>query len=211
MMKTLHKLILPVVAICMGACDIPNDIPYPIVEGRITAFEVEGQCGASGKGEGSATINKATRTVSLYVCDSVNIKRLKVNRIELKSETKNPDVNYQEEIALLPDSSACLNFARFPRRGFNAPGYQKDTRMDFSQDVKFTLTTYQDYEWTVSVKQIINREVEVENQVGNAVIAPITHNVVIYVKKEQNLRKVKVNRFSLGGVNGKVTPDPTEQ
>lgn len=211
MMKTLHKLILPVVTICMGACDIPNDIPYPVVEGRITAFEVEGQCGESGKGEGSATIDKDARTVSLYVCDTVNIKRLKVNRIELRSETKNPDVNYQEEIALLPDSSACLNFARFPRRGFNAPGYQKDTRMDFSQDVKFTLTTYQNYEWTVSVKQIVSREVDVENQVGNAVIDPITHNVVIYVKKEQNLRKVKVNRFSLGGVNGKVTPDPTEQ
>ena len=70
MIKALHKLIPLVITACFAACEVPNDIPYPIVEGRITAFEVEGQCGASGKGEGSATIDKDTRTVSLYVCDT---------------------------------------------------------------------------------------------------------------------------------------------
>lgn len=211
MIKALHKLIPLVITACFAACEVPNDIPYPIVEGRITAFEVEGQCGASGKGEGSATIDKDTRTVSLYVCDTVDVKRLKVNRIELKSETKNPDVDYKDEIALLPDSAACLDFARFPRKGFNAPGSHQDTRMDFSQKVKFTLTTYQDYEWTVNVEQVVNREVEVENQVGNAVIDPITHNVVVYVKKGQSLKLLKVSKFSLGGEHGKVSPDPTTQ
>ncbi len=211
MIKALHKLIPLVITACFAACEVPNDIPYPIVEGRITAFEVEGQCGASGKGEGSATIDKDTRTVSLYVCDTVDVKRLKVNRIELKSETKNPDVDYKDEIALLPDSAACLDFARFPRKGFNAPGSHHDTRMDFSQKVKFTLTTYQDYEWAVNVEQVVNREVEMENQVGNAVIDPITHNVVVYVNKEQSLKRLKVHKFSLGGVHGKVSPDPTTQ
>lgn len=211
MKKVLYILILAFIAICFGSCDVPNDIPYPIVEGRITAFEVEGQCGGNGSGEGSATIDKDLRTVSLFVCDTVDVKKLKVKRIELKSETKNPDVNYQEEIGLMPDSAACLDFAKFPRKGFNAPGSHHDTRMDFSQKVKFILHTYQDYEWTVKVEQIVNREVEVENQVGNAVIDPITHNVVIYVNKEQSLKRLKVHKFSLGGVHGKVSPDPTAQ
>ena len=43
MKKVLYILILAFIAICFGSCDVPNDIPYPIVEGRITAFEVEGQ------------------------------------------------------------------------------------------------------------------------------------------------------------------------
>ena len=209
MKKVLYILIPVFIAICFGSCDVPNDIPYPIVEGRITAFEVEGQCGDNGSGEGSATIDKDLRTVSLFVCDTVDVKKLKVNRIELKSETKNPDVDYQEEIGLLPDSAVCLDFARFPRKGFNAPNNHQDTRMDFSQKVKFTLHTYQDYEWTVNVEQIVIREVEVENQVGNAVIDPITHNVVVYVNKEQSLKRLKVHKFSLGGVHGKVSPDPT--
>ncbi len=211
MKKVLYILIPVFIAICFGSCDVPNDIPYPIVEGRITAFEVEGQCGENGSGEGSATIDKDLRTVSLFVCDTVDVKKLKVKRIELKSETKNPDVDYKDEIALLPDSAACLDFARFPRKGFNAPGSHQDTRMDFSQKVKFILHTYQDYEWTVKVEQIVNREVEVENQVGNAVIDPITHNVVVYVNKEQSLKRLKVHKFSLGGVHGKVSPDPTAQ
>ncbi|MBR5776187.1 MAG: hypothetical protein IKY42_08040, partial [Bacteroidaceae bacterium] len=152
MKKVLYILIPVFIAICFGSCDVPNDIPYPIVEGRITAFEVEGQCGENGSGEGSATIDKDLRTVSLFVCDTVDVKKLKVKRIELKSETKNPDVDYQEEIGLLPDSAVCLDFARFPRKGFNAPSSHQDTRMDFSQKVKFTLHTYQDYEWTVKVE-----------------------------------------------------------
>ena len=209
MKKVLYILIPVFIAICFGSCDVPNDIPYPIVEGRITAFEVEGQCGENGSGEGSATIDKDLRTVSLFVCDTVDVKKLKVNRIELKSETKNPDVDYQEEIGLLPDSAVCLDFARFPRKGFNAPDSHQDTRLDFSQKVKFTLHTYQDYEWTVKVEQIVNREVEVENQVGNAVIDPVTHNVVVYVNKEQSLKRLKVHKFSLGGVHGKVSPNPT--
>ena len=211
MKKVLYILILAFIAVCFGSCDVPNDIPYPIVEGRITAFEVEGQCGENGSGEGPAAIDKDLHTVSLYVCDTVDVSRLCVNRIELKSETKNPDVNYQEEIGLMPDSAACLDFAKFPRKGFNAPNSHQDTRMDFSQKVKFTLHTYQDYEWTVNVEQIVIREVEVENQVGNAVIDPITHNVVIYVNKEQSLKRLKVHKFSLGGVHGKVSPDPTTQ
>ena len=211
MKKVLYILIPVFIAICFSSCDVPNDIPYPIVEGRITAFEVEGQCGENGSGEGSATIDKDLRTVSLFVCDTVDVKKLKVNRIELKSETKNPDVDYQEEIGLLPDSAVCLDFARFPRKGFNAPNSHQDTRMDFSQKVKFTLHTYHDYEWTVNVEQIVIREIEVENQVGNAVIDPITHNVVIYVNKEQSLKRLKVHKFSLGGVHGKVSPDPTTQ
>ena len=99
-MKKVFYILIPVfIAICFGSCDVPNDIPYPIVEGRITAFEVEGQCGENGSGEGSATIDKDLRTVSLFVCDTVDVKKLEVNRIELKSETKNPDVNYRYEYA----------------------------------------------------------------------------------------------------------------
>ena len=211
MKKVLYILIPVFIAICFGSCDVPNDIPYPIVEGRITAFEVEGQCGENGSGEGSAAIDKDLHTVSLYVCDTVDVSRLRVNRIELKSETKNPDVNYQEEIGLLPDSAVCKDFAKFPRKAFANPDSHMDTRMDFSQKVKFILHTYQDYEWTVKVEQIVNREVEVENQVGNAVIDPITHNVVIYVNKDQSLKRLKVHKFSLGGVHGKVSPDPTTQ
>ncbi len=195
----------------LAACEVPNDIPYPVVEGRITAFEVEGMCGADGRSEGSATIDKTARTVSLYVCDTVDVSKLRVTRMELKSETKNPDVDYQDEVTMLPDSAACLDYSKFPRKSFDRPMPNNDTRIDFSDEVKFTLHTYQDYEWTVNVEQIVTRVVEVENQVGNAIIDPITRNVVIYVKQDQSLKRLKVNKFSLGGIHGRVIPDPTTE
>ena len=209
-MKIFRNIITGVFVSLLAACDVPNDIPYPVVEGRITDFRVEGQCSASGNGEGTATIDKDMRTVSLYVCDTVNLKMLKVKRIEVKAETKNPDVDYKDGISILPDSTACYDFERFPRKGFDAPVGKQDTRMNFESKVAFTLHTYQDYKWTVQVEQIVNREVQVENQVGNAVIDPDTRNVVIYVKEGQSLKKLKVHKFSLGGERGSVYPDPTQ-
>ena len=208
-MKIFRNIITGVFVCLLAACDVPNDIPYPVVEGRITDFRVEGQCTASGNGEGTATIDKDMRTVSLYVCDTVNIKMLKVKRIEVKAETKNPDVDYKDGISILPDSTACYDFERFPRKGFDAPVGKQDTRMNFERKVAFTLHTYQDYKWTVQVEQVVNREVQVENQVGNTVIDPDTRNVVIYVKEGQSLKKLKVHKFSLGGERGSVYPDPT--
>jgi hypothetical protein len=72
------------------------------------------------------------------------------------------------------------------------------------------VSTYQDYEWTVKVTQIIIREIEVENQVGKAVIDPGLCNAVVYVNKSQKLSELKVNKFTLGGKSGSVSPDPSK-
>ena len=65
--------------------------------------------------------------------------------------------------------------------------------------------------WTVRVRQVVKREVEMEGQVGNAVIDPETRVVIVYVNESQNLAAIKVKKFSLGGPHGSVDPDPTKQ
>ena len=83
--------------------------------------------------------------------------------------------------------------------------------LDFSKGSQtYTLTTYQDYKWTVRVAQVLMREVQIDGQVGNAVIDPVNRNVVVYVSDKQNLKALTVRRFTLGGQHGKVSPDPTE-
>ena len=209
-----HKAIRLSVActllLALWACAIPNDIPYPVVEGRISDLAVEGQCDADGRAGGSATIDRTVRSVKVYVCDTVDIHSLKINKIEIKAESKNPDVVYEEEVLLTPDSAKCINYPLFPRKSFLTPPSGSDTRMDCSRRVRMTLTTYQDYLWTLHVEQVVKREVQMENQVGEAVIDAATHNVVVYVAKEQSLKKIKVNKFSLGGEHGSVSPDPTQ-
>lgn len=193
----------------LTACDITDNIPYPIVYGQITEFEVEGQCGENGESNYTTTIDKEQRMVTLYVCDTVDLSRLRITKITLAGTTFNPDVDYQETPALKVDSAACVRYELFPQQGFAQPMSGQDTRVDFRHDVRFVVHTYQDYAWTVRVKQVIKREIEVENQVGDAIIDPVLCNAVVYVKNEQSLKHLKVQKFSLGGQNGTVTPDPT--
>lgn len=204
------KIILWItIALVFVSCDIKDEVPYPIVYGQITEFEVEGQCGADGSAGGAAAIDKTARTVTVYVSDTVNVSSLKIKRIGLSGMTYNPDVDYNESPMVCPDSSACINYALFPKTAFAKVEDGKDTRVNFTHEVKFVVRTYQDYVWTVKVHQVLGREIEVENQIGQAVIDPYLCNAIVYVSREQSLKKLKVNKFTLGGTHGAVTPDPT--
>lgn len=194
----------------MVACDIKDDIPYPIVHGQITEFEVEGQCGADGSANYTTSIDKESRKITLYISDTVDIAKLKVTKITVAGTTYNPDVNYTDQPEIIPDSASCNSFHDFPRTSFSKPASGQNTYVDFRHPVKFNIRTYQDYVWTVSVTQVVLREIEVENQVGDAVIDPHLCNAVIYVNKGQSLKKIKVKKFSLGGSKGSVSPDPTK-
>lgn len=210
-MKIFKKIVWMVAPALMGACDVNDYIPYPTVYGQITELEVEGQCNADGGADHSTTINKDTREVTLYVCDTVNLSNIRITRLNAAGTTFNPDVDYTDAPVVVPDSIVCDDYSRFPKNGFKEPAKGDNTRVDFRKPVKFTVHTYQDYEWTVTVKQVVKREIELENQVGNAVIDDIQHNVVVYVNRNQDLRKIKVHKFSLGGEHGTVLPDPTRE
>lgn len=208
-MRTFKNIILLMLSFVMVSCEISDSIPYPIVYGQITEFEVEGQCAADGSAGGSAAIDRTARTITLYVDDTVDLSSLRITKISLAGRTNNPDVDYQEAPSLRPDPTVCADYAKFPRSAFDNVADGQDTRVDFTHDVKFVVSTYQEYEWTVTVHQIIDREIEVENQVGKAVVDQSQHAVVIYVSQEQDLRSIKVSKFSLGGAHGVVSPDPT--
>ena len=184
----------------MASCAIENDIPYPIKEALIESIEVEGQRGAEENVFTAATINKTARTATLYVNDSVDITKLKITRLKITADAE-----------LIPDSAACVNYAKFPNTGFTSLDSiptSSNTRMDFSSPVNFTLRTYQDYIWKVTVNQIVQRDIEVEGLV-RTVIDENSRNVIIYVGSDQDLTNLNVTKLNLGGEYGKVSPDPT--
>lgn len=184
----------------MASCAIENDIPYPIKEASIESIEVEGQRGAEENVFTAATINKSARTATLYVNDSVDITKLKITRLKITADAE-----------LIPDSAACVNYAKFPNAGFaslDSIPTSSNTRMDFSSPVNFTLRTYQDYIWKVTVNQIVQRDIEVEGLV-KTVIDENSRNVIIYVGSDLDLTNLNVTKLNLGGEYGKVSPDPT--
>lgn len=202
-MKTMNSKILYYILclLTVASCKIENDIPYPFVDGSITAFEVEGQCDANGNSSTQTTINKNDRTIALYVDDTVDLTKLRITKLTVSNDA-----------ALVIDSTLCTNYSKFPTTGFeslDAIPISSDTRMNFSNPVNLTLQTYQDYIWKITVQQIVTRNIVLENQIGNAVIDENNRNVIVYVAQEQPLYRIKVTSFKLGGEHGSVYPDPT--
>ncbi len=185
----------------MASCAIENDIPYPIKEASIESIEVEGQRGAEENAFAAATINKTARTATLYVNDSVDITKLKITRLKITADAE-----------LIPDSAACVNYAKFPNTGFaslDSIPTSSNTRMDFSSPVNFTLRTYQDYIWKVTVNQIVEREIDVVGMTDDYVLDANSRRVIIYVGSDQDLSNIQINKLNLGGEYGSVKPDPT--
>lgn len=199
--------ILGMLALTAGiltSCAIENDIPYPIIEASIESMTVEGQRGADQNTFTAATINKSARTVTLYVNDGVDLSRLQI--LSLKTTTGAELV--------VDDPNVCEDYSKFPTSGFaslDSIPLSSNTRVNFSQPVTFTLRTYQDYQWKVTVNQIIQRDIEINNKPADCVIDANTRNVIIYVDPKQDLTNLNITKMNLGGEYGYVSPDPTLQ
>ena len=199
MMRGKDIFVCMLMTLTFTACAIRDDIPFPIVEAAVTAFEVEGQCNEDDNGYAEAVIDKLERTVDVYVSDTVDLSMLRIRRFEVSNDA-----------TIHPQPESCINATYFPNESFTEPSEGLNSCIDFSRDsVAFTLHTYQDYEWVVRVHQVVMRDVQMSGQVGDAVVDPINCNVIVYVSTRQSLSNISVKQFALGGQHGTVVPDPT--
>ena len=193
------KIVLGLV--CIGgfaSCAIENDIPYPIVEAAITGMAVEGQRSNPDNNIADAAIDNSKRTVTLYVNDSVDVRELKITQLRISNNAE-----------LLADSAACVDYGHFPDAGFSSLDsipVSSNTRMDFSKPRSFTLRTYQDYVWTVTVNQVIDRTVDVDGMT-RYVLDEENARVIIYVAPTTDLANVQIKTLNLGGEYGETRPE----
>lgn len=184
----------------LTSCEIENDIPYPVVNAGITDIRVEGQRSVEGSSDDAAIIDTSAKSILLYVNDSVDVSNLKLTRLVV-----NP-----RDAQLLVDTSLCANPNKFPFAGFaslDSIPLSANTRMNFSKPVNFTIKTYQDYVWQVTVKQIIDRKVVAKGIIDYS-IDETDNRVIIYVEKGESLKNISITSLALGGTYGMVTPDP---
>lgn len=182
-----------VLGLMMTSC-IENDIPYPYMPAEFQEFQIEGQIGET-------KIDVAKHTVQITIDERVEIDNLTITKLIATNEA-----------VIFPDSLACKDRRKFPDFSFTSLDdlpKNANTNIDFTNPVKFLLQTYQDYWWTVTVKQEINRKIEVENQVGEPIIDVKNRIVLIYVSASQSLKEVKINKLELEGSGSKLLPDPS--
>lgn len=69
--------------------------------------------------------------------------------------------------------------------------------LDLSSPLTVTLRTYQDYEWTISATQPIERFIEVTDQIGEATFDVSERRAYVYVPEDHQLSSVTFNDMKL--------------
>lgn len=75
---------------------------------------------------------------------------------------------------------------------------------DLTNPLRFTITTYQDYEWTIVGVRNVTRYFTVQGQVGASVIDEVNHRVLASVGKDEDIENITVTTLKLGA-EGKTT------
>lgn len=147
---------------------ILNDVPNPVIYGNVTKIEFSGQQ--------KCAINTKTRTIELTLSDTVDIQHVRLNVLELEATPAR-----KQEVLIEAEASIAAG-----------------TFLNLSQPCRFTVSTYQDYEWTITTDQPIERWVKVENQSGEEVINVEECMVSVYLKKGQDFSNVCITDLQLG-------------
>lgn len=78
--------------------------------------------------------------------------------------------------------------------------------IDLTQPMVYTLTTFQDYVWTITANQTIERYIRVENQVGQAVFDTNSKIVIVYVAAGADLSNIRILDMKLGPQGSTIIP-----
>ena len=119
------------------------------------------------EGQKSSTIDGDTRTVQIVLGETADRTALKVTEAAISQEARCPD---------------------FPSAG---------DVIDLSGSVTYVLSTYQDYEWTVSATQPIERYVNCENSASAPIIDSEMKMAHVYVLVSQSLQDITITGMKL--------------
>lgn len=81
------------------------------------------------------------------------------------------------------------------------------TGIDLTNPRTTSVALYQDYDWTISAQQTIERRFTVDGQIGAPTIDVPGHRVVAYVPDHADLKALKVTDLKLAGPNATYQPD----
>ncbi len=90
---------------------------------------------------------------------------------------------------------------------FNFPA---DSILDLSHEYELTLSIYQEYTWSISAEQHIDRKFRVDGQIGAPVFDDHNHRAIAYVNQELDLTDIHITELVLGP-EGYTTYNPSPE
>ena len=173
----MRVIVFLLLALSITGC-IKDDVPFPVIYGNVQKIEFEGQQ--------KCVVNTKTRTIELTLSDTVDIKRVKLTKLEITADPATMHTVTVEPVSTL----------------------KQDSVLDLSQTLKFTISTYQDYEWTLVTEQPIDYNWEIEGA-DKVVINPQERSVLVYMPEGTDLSELKVTKAKLGVSIATYDPEPT--
>ncbi len=128
-----------------------------------------------------SSIDTLKRTITVHLPETVNLKDVKV-----------------ENYAISPEDAVIVS-----------PSF--DESLDLSAPLSVTLKLYQEYVWTVTAVQSIERYFTVEGQIGASVIDVAAHRVLVTVPDTYDLTSLHVTSMKLGVEGATQTPNLADQ
>ncbi len=124
------------------------------------------------------TIDSIGRTVTLYLSEEVDITSVRIDAFSISPAGSE-----------WPDSAAFMEGT------------------DMTRPITTTLRLYQDYDWTITAVQDIERYFTVEQQVGASTIDVPGRRVIAYVPEKAPLKALTVTSIKLAGSTSVISPD----
>lgn len=119
---------------------------------------------------GDAVIDNEQQTVVLNMAEDINLKQVKITEATVTEVST-------KETTVTPKLTGVH---------------------DLSKPAKFILSIYQDYEWTISTTQNIERSFTVADQVGSTIIEPQYKRARAFVSENTDLTNIEITELVLG-------------
>ncbi len=133
---------------------------------------------------GEARIDFSNRTVNITLADTVDLRRVWIKSMSVTSGA-----------SCTLDSTAVIDIT-------SANGY------DIDGPYRFTISTYQDYQWSLIFEQPIDRKIKLSGSIGEASFDTNNFIALVNVSLDQDLFSVVVEEFQLAPSNAVYTPNP---
>lgn len=163
---------------------IENNIPYPTILGSVDKMAFAGQTE-------DPKVDATKRTVSVTLSDTVDLRAVHVDIMRITKDA-----------TCTIDSGSTIDLTLGVDKKIYPSGY------GVGEPYKFTISTFQSYEWTILATQTIKREIEMSGSIGSALIDDQNYVAVVNVDKSQILTDMVVDKFVLGPSNATYSPNP---
>lgn len=137
------------------------------------------------EGQSELKIDAAKNVVELVLSDTVDLRRVRISSLQVTAESSST-IDSGDVI----DLTDGVTYAIAPT------------------PYKFTITTFQDYNWQIVASQPIEREVLLSGGIGKASFDTENRTIVIKVAQSQDLYDITVEKFKIGPSNAVYAPDP---